>query len=59
VNDQLRTAIIALAQSTFPVLVLLGVVDLSEVQIGGIMLVITNAITVLALIFKQGQEPGS
>lgn len=38
-------------------MVLLGVFNLTDVQIGGIMLFITNVITLFALFFKQGQEP--
>lgn len=58
-NDQLRAAIIAVAQSFFPLIVLLGIVSLSDTQIAAIMLFITNAITLVALAAKKGQEPGS
>lgn len=57
-NDNIRAAIIALAQSLFPVLVLLNVIDLDETQIAAIMLFITNAITLVALFFKGGQQQG-
>ena len=57
-DDRLRAAIIALIQSTFPVLVLLGIVQLTEVQVAGIMLVLSNALTVFMLIFKKGQQLG-
>lgn len=54
-SNQLRAAIIALAQSAFPVIVLLGV-DLSDDAIAAIMLVITNAITLIALVFPGPEE---
>lgn len=57
-NDQIRAAIIAVAQSFLPLLVLLGIVELSDTQIAAIMLFITNAITLVALTMKKGQEPG-
>jgi hypothetical protein len=49
-SNELRAAIISVAQSAFPVMVFLGV-DLSDAAIAAIMLVITNTITLLALIF--------
>jgi hypothetical protein len=49
-SNELRAAIIAVAQSVFPVMVFLGV-DLSDAAIAAIMLVITNTITLLALLF--------
>lgn len=55
INDNLRAGIIALAQSFFPLIVLLGIVQLDDTQIAAIMLFITNAITVAALLAKQGQ----
>jgi hypothetical protein len=55
-NDQVRAAIIATAQSVFPLVVAFGIADLSEEQIGITMLFITNAITLIALFWKRGQE---
>jgi hypothetical protein len=49
-SNELRAAIIAVVQSAFPVMVLLGV-DLSDAAIAAIVLVIQNTITLLALIF--------
>ena len=49
-SNELRAAIISVAQSAFPVMVFLGV-DLSDAAIAAIMLVITNTITLLALLF--------
>lgn len=48
-SNGIRAAIIALAQSIFPVLILAGV-DLSDEAIAAIMLVITNAVTLIALL---------
>ena len=49
-SNRVRAAIIALVQSVFPVLVLAGV-NLSDDAIAAIMLVITNTVTVIALLF--------
>ncbi len=49
-SNQQRAAIIALAQSIFPVVILAGV-DLPDTAVAAIMLVITNAVTLVALIF--------
>ena len=56
-NDKTRAGIIAVAQSLFPLLVTLQIVDLSDAQIGAIMLFVTNTITLAALVFNQGQGP--
>ena len=57
-NDQVRAAVIAVAQSLFPVLILLGVLDLDDTQIAAIMLFITNSLTLVMLAFKKGQTAG-
>lgn len=54
-NDATRAAIIALIQSVFPVLILLGVVSLTTDQVAALMLVVTNVLTLSALVFKSGQ----
>lgn len=54
-NDQTRAAIIAFAQSVFPVLLIAGIIDLSEEEIGAVMLVIANGLTLAALLFPKGQ----
>lgn len=54
-TDKRRAAIIGVAQSTFPMLVVLGIVDLNDMQIGAIMLFVSNTITALALAFPEGQ----
>lgn len=55
-NDQIRAAIIAVAQSFLPLLVLLGIVSLDDTQMAAIMLFITNSVTLIALAMKQGQQ---
>ena len=54
-SNGIRAAIIALAQSIFPVLILAGI-DLSDEAIAAIMLVITNTVTVIALLFPGPVE---
>jgi hypothetical protein len=53
--NQLNAAIFALVQSLFPALVLLGVVDWTSDEQAIIMLVVTNAITLVGLIFAQSE----
>jgi high-affinity K+ transport system ATPase subunit B len=53
--NQLNAAIFALVQSLFPALVLLDVVDWSTDEQAIIMLVVTNAITLVGLIFAQSE----
>jgi hypothetical protein len=55
----MRAALIALAQSLFPVLNLLGVLNLTGDEISVVMLMVTNVISTVFLIFKRGQEPGT
>lgn len=57
-NDTARAAVLALIQSVFPVLLIAGVVELDEAEIGAIMLFVANALTVIALVVKTGQEQG-
>lgn len=54
-SNSVRAGLIAFVQSVFPVLILAGV-NLSDDAIAGIMLVITNAVTLLALIFPGPKE---
>jgi hypothetical protein len=54
-NDKTRAALISVAQSLFPMLVLLGLVNLTDTQIAGIILFITNTVTFLGLAIKTGQ----
>jgi high-affinity K+ transport system ATPase subunit B len=53
--NQLNAAIFALVQSLFPALVLLNVVDWTSDEQAIIMLVVTNAITLVGLIFAQSE----
>jgi hypothetical protein len=53
--NQLNAAIFALVQSLCPALVLLGVVDWTSDEQAIIMLVVTNAITLVGLIFAQSE----
>lgn len=55
INDLSRAAIIAFAQSVFPVLVIAGIADFKDSEIAAIMLLISNGITLGALLFKVGQ----
>ena len=54
-NDKLRAAIIAVLQSTIPLLQSFGVVDLSGDQVAQIMLAVNNGLTLLMLFWKTGQ----
>ena len=55
-TDLHRAAIIAFVQSLFPVLILLGVIQLTDQQIAAIMLAVGNSLTLLMLVWKQGQQ---
>lgn len=57
-NDLTRAAIIAFAQSVFPVLVITGIANFTEEQIAAIILLISNGITLGALLWKEGQQRG-
>ena len=50
--------LISFIQSVFPVLQLVGLVDFTSDQVAAIMLCIGNFITLLAFIFKAGQQSG-
>ena len=58
-TDLHRAAIIAFVQSLFPVLILLGLIQLSDQQIAAIMLAVGNSLTLAMLLLKNGQQPGS
>lgn len=49
--NQINAAVIALIQSLFPALVLLGVIDWSSDTIAAVMLVVTNTVTLIGLFF--------
>lgn len=54
-NDVTRAAIIAFVQSIFPVLQLGGFVHLTSDEIAAVMLLVGNALTLAALVYKRGQ----
>ena len=54
-NDKLRAAIIAVLQSTVPLLQSFGVVDLTGDQVAQIMLAVNNGLTLVMLVWKTGQ----
>jgi len=56
-SEQIRAAIIALAQSIFPVLILLGAIDWTSDQIAAVMLVVTNFLTVFFLLLPNKTTP--
>lgn len=58
INDTFRAALIAVVQSLFPVLNILDVVSFTSDEISVIMLFITNAVTLIFLSLKTGQEAG-
>lgn len=57
-NDQIRAGIIAFVQSVFPVLVILNIVELSDVQQNVVILCINNGLTLAMLLWKEGQQRG-
>lgn len=58
-NDEIRAALIALINSIFPVLEISGIVHLTSDEVAYVMLLVNNAVTVLALVWKRGQKAGS
>lgn len=57
-NDKLRAAILAFVQSIFPVLQLAEIVSFDGDEVAAIMLLVSTGLTLLALVFKNGQEQG-
>lgn len=55
-NDIVRTALISTLNKFFPVLVIIGVVTLTDVQTAIIMSFIGDFVTLLFLVFKSGQQ---
>jgi hypothetical protein len=51
-TDQQRAALIAVISSFFPVLNLIGIVDLTSDEISILMLFITNALTTVMLFWR-------
>lgn len=54
-NDALRAALRSTIESTVGVLVLAGIFDWTPELVAGVMLVVTNALTLLQLFWKTGQ----
>jgi hypothetical protein len=54
----MRTAIRSTIESLISLVVILAVFDLTAEQVGAIMLVVTNALTLTMFFIKTGQEPG-
>lgn len=52
-SEQIRAAIIAVAQSLFPALVLLNVIDWTSTTIAAVMLVVTNIVTLFFLLLPR------
>ncbi len=55
-NDILRAALISMFSKLFPMLVVIGAVNLTDVQTAIIMAFISDAITVIFLVVKYGQQ---
>ncbi len=58
-NDAVRAAIMAFATSIVNLVVVLQVWNLDGAQLGTINLVIGNAVGLVALVWKKGQEAGT
>ncbi len=58
-SEQIRAAIIAMIQSLFPALVLLGVISWTSDTIAAVMLVVTNVVTLGFLLLPRKEEPGA
>lgn len=56
-SDKIRAALIATAQSMFPVLNLMGVLDLTSDEISIMMLAINNAVTLIFLLVPSESDP--
>ena len=56
-NDKLRFAIMSVVTATFPMLTLLGIVELSGEQVAAIEYFIVQVLLLVALVFPQGQQP--
>lgn len=55
-NDALRTALRSAVESVIALVVILGLFDLSGEQVGAIMLVVTNFLTLTMFFWKSGQS---
>ncbi len=57
-DDNTRLAILAFAQSVFPMLLIFGI-DLSTEEIGAVMLFLNTGILLVARVFPKGQGVAS
>lgn len=55
-SEQIRAALIAMIQSLFPALVLLGIIDWTSDTIAAVMLVVTNAVTLGFLLLPRNTD---
>lgn len=58
-NDNVRALLLELIRSVFPVLVIFGVAEFTDQEVATIMLMIGYLTSLLALVFKKGQQPGT
>jgi hypothetical protein len=54
-TDALRTALRSFIESIISLIVILAIFDLTAEQVGAIMLVVTNALTLTMFFWKSGQ----
>jgi hypothetical protein len=57
-NDDVRMLIMATAQSVFPVLNIIGVLNLTADEISLIMVLFGNLVLLAARVLKKGQSAG-
>lgn len=57
-NDNVRALLLEMIRSVFPVLVIFGIAEFTEQEVAAIMLMIGYLTSLLALVFKKGQQPG-
>lgn len=61
-NDSARALLLELVRTIFPVLVIFGVIkegEFTDTEVATIMLMIGYLTSLLALVFKKGQQPGA
>lgn len=57
-SDLLRAAIMDFIRALVPFLVLMGFLKMTDQQVAALMLVVGTFVTILGLVFKQGQSQG-
>ena len=58
-NDSVRAAFMELVRAIFPMFVIYGVYNFTDIQIAATTAFISILVTFLGLIFKGGQQPGN